>query len=104
MEINIKQIEKEKIMLQINLDIYNQETITSAVYKFTDKCFVSQKKMDNVIQISFQLKPENALDLELLIKEFENELIDQQIRYDTEKKFGDIRNRIVEKAFSPITK
>jgi His-Xaa-Ser system protein HxsD len=94
----------KQLVLPVNLDIYNQEAITSAIYKFTDTCFVSQEKIDSVIQISFQLKPEHTMDLDLLVKKFENELIDQQIRYDTEKKFGDIRNRIVEKAFYPITK
>ena len=37
-------------------------------------------------------------------KQFCNELIDQQIRYDTEQKFGKIRDMIVEEAFKPITK
>jgi His-Xaa-Ser system protein HxsD len=40
----------------------------------------------------------------LLEKEFNNELIDQQVRYDTELKFGEIRNLIVKQAFAPITK
>ncbi|GHT08976.1 hypothetical protein AGMMS49525_18070 [Bacteroidia bacterium] len=89
---------------QINLDLYKQEVITSAAYKFTDRCFVSQAKKENVVIVSFQVKPEQSVDFELLTKEFNNELIDQQIRYYTEQKFGDIRNRIVEKAFSPISK
>jgi His-Xaa-Ser system protein HxsD len=93
-----------KLVVEINQDIYRQEVITAAMYKFTDRCFVSQEKKGNIVEISFQTKPEQSVNFELLRKEFENELIDQQVRYDTEQKFGDIRNRIVEKAFSPINK
>jgi len=89
--------------IKIDLNIYKQEVVTAAIYKFTDKYFVSQNKEDNTIQVTFSEKTEQAVNFELLEKEFENELIDQQIRYDTEQKFGHIRNLIVEKAFSPIS-
>ena len=89
--------------IKIDLNIYKQEVVTAAIYKFTDKYFVSQNKEDNTIQVTFSEKPEQAVNFELLEKKFENELIDQQIRYDTEQKFGHIRNLIVEKAFSPIS-
>jgi len=92
----------EKI-ITVDLNIYKQEVITATVYKFTDKYFVSQNKVNNIIQVTFSEKSEQAVNFDLLEKEFENELIDQQIRYDTEQKFGHIRNLIVEKAFSPIS-
>jgi His-Xaa-Ser system protein HxsD len=92
------------LKIKVDLTIYKQEVITSAVYKFTDKCFVSQNKAGNEIQVTFTAKPEQSVKFDLLEKEFENELIDQQVRYDTEQKFGHIRDLIVEKAFSPITK
>lgn len=85
------------------MNIYKQEVITATIYKFTDKCFISQSKADEEIQVTFTAKSEQLVNFELLEKEFENELIDQQIRYDTEQKFGHIRNLIVEKAFSSIS-
>jgi His-Xaa-Ser system protein HxsD len=91
------------LKIKIDLSIYNQEVITSTVYKFTDKCFVSQNKTENENQVTFTAKPEQFVNFNLIAKEFENELIDQQVRYDTEQKFGHIRNLIVEKAFSPIS-
>jgi His-Xaa-Ser system protein HxsD len=91
------------LKIKVDLNIYKHEVITSAVYKFTDKCFVSQNKTENEIQVTFSAKPEQSVDFDLLSKEFENELIDQQVRYDTEQKFGHIRNLIVEKAFSPLS-
>jgi His-Xaa-Ser system protein HxsD len=93
----------ENLTVKVDLNIYKQEVITAAVYHFTDKCFVSQNKVDNTIQVIFTVKPEQIVNFDLLEKEFQNELIDQQIRYETEQKFGHIRNLIVEKAFSPIS-
>jgi len=93
----------EDKVIKVDLNIYMQEVITATVYKFTDKYFVSQNKTDNTIQVTFSAKPEQEANFDLLEKEFKNELIDQQIRYDTEQKFGHIRNLIVEKAFSPIS-
>jgi His-Xaa-Ser system protein HxsD len=92
----------ENYTAKVDLSIYKQEVITATVYKFTDKCFVSQNKVDNIIQVTFTAKPKQSVNFELVGEEFENELIDQQVRYDTEQKFGHIRNLIVEKAFSPI--
>ncbi|MDR3093617.1 MAG: His-Xaa-Ser system protein HxsD [Bacteroidales bacterium] len=94
---------QNKLTVNVDLNIYKQEVITSAIHKFTDKCFVSQNKADNVIQVAFSVKSEQSVSLELLVKEFENELIDQQVRYDTEQKFGHIRNLIVQQAFAPIS-
>ena len=89
--------------IKIDLSIYKQEVITATVHKFTDKCFISQSKADEEIQVTFTAKSEQLVNFELLEKEFENELIDQQIRHATEQKFGHIRNLIVEKAFAPIS-
>ena len=36
-------------------------------------------------------------------KQFCNELIDQQIRYNTNAQFGHIRDMIVQEAFKPVT-
>jgi His-Xaa-Ser system protein HxsD len=95
-------IPQEKTV-KVDLNIYNHEVITAAVYKFTDECFIAQNEVGNDINVTFTAKLEQAVNFDLLEKKFENELIDQQIRYDTEQKFGHIRNLIVEKAFKPIS-
>jgi His-Xaa-Ser system protein HxsD len=53
--------------------------------------------------ISFEPKKENDTNHFMPEKEFENLLIDQQIRIETEKQFGHIRNLIMKKAFAPVT-
>jgi His-Xaa-Ser system protein HxsD len=90
------------LTITVDLSIYKQEVITATVYKFTDKFYISQNKTGNKIDVTFKEKAEQNIKFDLLKEQFENELIDQQIRYDTEQKFGHIRNLIVEKAFAPI--
>jgi His-Xaa-Ser system protein HxsD len=91
------------LKIKVDLSIYKQEVITSTVYKFIDRCYISQSKEGDTVLVSFQVKSEQEVDFDLLEKEFDTELIDQQVRYDTEQKFRRIRNLIVEKAFLPIS-
>lgn len=91
------------LKIKVDLNIYKQEVITRTVYKFTDKYYISQSREGDTVLVLFHLKSEHEANLDLLKKKFENELIDQQVRYDTEQKFGHIRNLIVEKAFNPIS-
>lgn len=102
--IKAQYMESESVVKLVSLDIYKQEVITAAIYKFTDKCFVSQDIIGNSIKVVFMAKQEQPVDLILISREFENELIDQQIRYDTISKFGHIRDMIVEEAFKPVSK
>lgn len=94
----------DNLTVIVNIDIYRQEVITSAIYKFTGEYYVSQEKVKTGIQVTFAAKSGQVADLDILSKEFENALIDQQIRYDTEQKFGHIRDMIVEEAFKPVSK
>jgi His-Xaa-Ser system protein HxsD len=100
---NTKNMANTLLKIKVDLNIYKQKVITSAIYKFTDRCSISQNKEGDVVFVSFQVKSEQEVNFDVLEKEFENELIDQQVRYDTEQKFGYIRNLIVEKAFSPVS-
>lgn len=90
------------ITIKVDMNVYKQDVITAAAHKFTGKYFVSQNKMDNIIHVTFTAKPDQTVNYGFTEKEFGNELIDQQVRYDTEQRFAHIRNLIVEKAFSPI--
>lgn len=53
--------------------------------------------------LSFESK-DNSKVTEVIPKQFCNELIDQQIRYNTNVQFGHIRDMIVQEAFKPVTK
>lgn len=102
----IVEIENNKFQVIIDLSIYAKEVLTAAIYKFTHTFYVHQMIDQNSpsrVLIVFESKDENIIN-ENIPKQFCNELIDQQLRFDTEKKFGHIRDMIVKEAFKPINK
>ena len=55
-----------------------------------------------LVNVIFESKDNNKVT-EDVPKQFCNELIDQQIRYNTNAQFGHIRDMIVQEAFKPVT-
>jgi His-Xaa-Ser system protein HxsD len=101
----LQQIADNQLMVEISLSIYNQEVVTASVYKFTDKCYIFQKSQKTgMVSVYFEPKENQSTELETIAKKFCNELIDQQVRFDTNLKYGSIRDAIVKKAFLPVTK
>lgn len=89
--------------IQISINLYAKEAINAVCYKYTGLCFVHQELKDEIIIVTLEAKEGNSLS-EQTSKQFCNDLIDQQIRFDTEQKFGHIRDLIVEEAFKPVNK
>lgn len=89
--------------IQVNTKIYSMETISSTCYKYLDKYFVNQQIDANsdVIYIFFKTKDGSNLDSNLAMQ-FGNDLIDNQVRFNVNKEFGYIRDKIVEQAFKPV--
>lgn len=99
-------LEENKFQVVVDLNIYDKEALNAALYKFTHLFYVHQMLDDvspNKVLVMFESKDENIVS-EIIPKQFCNELIDQQLRYDTNKKFGHIRDMIVKEAFKPINK
>jgi len=99
----LKKIEGDKLLLTVKNELYEKEAILNASYKYTDKCFVNIEPIETMTEIYFQSKNDN-IDLENIALKFGNELIDQQIRLNTGKEFKVIREELVKKAFSSISK
>lgn len=95
------QVYEDKMRVKVYLQIYCQEAITAACYKFSNKYYISQELDGDVVTIILQSK-DNSQISNNEAKMFHNELIDEQIRVDTNKKFGHIRDLIVEEAFKPV--
>ena len=83
--------------------IYAKESLVAACYKFTDRFFVHQQTNGETIIVVFESKEDNAVS-DKIVKQFCNELIDQQVRFNTNQQFGHIRDLIVEEAFKPVSK
>ncbi|HBX51112.1 MAG TPA: His-Xaa-Ser system protein HxsD [Bacteroidales bacterium] len=99
----IKKIEENKLLLTVPNSIYEKEAILNASYKYTDKCYINIEPIETITEIYFQKKNE-SINLESIALDFGNELIDQQIRLTTGREYKVIREELVKKAFSSISK
>lgn len=100
----VTQLENSAFLVDVDLSIYATEVVAAAVYKYTNMFYIHQKtKENNLLEVVFESK-DNQIVTEKVVKQFCNDLIDQQVRYNTEKQFGHIRNLIVEEAFKPVNK
>jgi len=96
--------EDTKRTIDLSRDIYEKDAITATAYKFTDKYYINiDISPENKYRVRFKAKKQE-FNLEKIIDNFCNELIDQQVRIDIGKKFAKIRDELVKKAFSPISK
>lgn len=103
--IPIIKLGNNKFYIKIDTRIYSKDVINSTCYKFLNIYYIYQQINNtdsNFIDVIFESK-ENSNSLEIDLKNFCNELIDQQVRFDINLKFGHIRDMIVEEAFIPVT-
>ena len=98
----ISVIDNDKFQIVVDMSLYAKESLVAACYKFTDRFFIHQQSMGNNVEVVFESKEGNAVT-DVVVKQFCNELIDQQVRYNTNLQFGHIRDLIVEEAFRPIS-
>jgi len=104
MEGILTHIEDNKLLIQLNKEIYEKDAIMAAAYKMTGAFSVLVKTLgDNSWGVVFEPKGEQSQsELEKGAKDFCNEVLDQQIRLSLERRSGTIRRLIVRHAFSPI--
>ena len=102
MKFPIIQIDNDKFQVVVDMSLYAKESLIATCYKFTDRFYVHQQSMGNNVEVIFESKEGNTVS-EAIVKQFCNELIDQQVRYNTNLQFGHIRDLIVEEAFKPVS-
>ena len=99
----VTELDKDKFQVVVDMAIYAKESLVAACYKFTDRYYIHQQTSGNNIIATFESKDGNDIS-DVIVKQFCNELIDQQLRYNTNLQFGHIRDLIVEEAFKPVNK
>lgn len=106
MESKIKIINKEKnnqVTVSLSKKFYQKEAVFAAAYKFTDICTIKIEPIDEYhVGVYLEPKENVKINIERVAERLCNEALDQQVRLDLEKRFGNIRDLIVEHAFSPI--
>lgn len=99
-------VNDNKFMVEVSLKIYDKEAIIESAYKFSGKYYVHQQLDENnpeKVEVYFESKDGEMVTV-TNVKEFCTDLVDQQVRINTNKQFGHIRDLIVEEAFKPVKK
>ena len=102
----VKVVEDNKFMVSVNTELYDKEAIVASAYKYSGRFYIYQNESESdqkIVDVFFESK-ENSAITEADVKDFCNDLIDQQIRIHTTRQFGHIRDLIVEEAFKPVKK
>ena len=88
----------------LSKEFFEREPVFAAASRFTDRYYVGIQPADEYnIEVSLQPKMVDDADASI-VNIFCNELIEQQVRHDLQKRFGNLREIIVEQAFSPLEK
>lgn len=99
----ITHIDESRASLSLSKALYSAEAIHASAYKYSGGYFVHLSERGDSYEILFERKNGESID-DVAVKNICNDLIDQQIRIETENRFGHIRDLIVEEAFKPVTK
>lgn len=83
--------------------MYEAEALRQSAYKYSGSYFIIFQESRDLFDITIESKDSQTIS-DKAVKEICNDFIDQQIRIDTERQFGHIRDLIVEEAFKPINK
>jgi His-Xaa-Ser system protein HxsD len=98
----LKRLQNGILIFEVPLELYQKEAILFAAHTFIDRCYVDiDPSSEKCINVSFRQKNKD-IQLDNIALEFCNELLDQQIRLNVEKSYGNIRDLIVKQAFQPI--
>jgi His-Xaa-Ser system protein HxsD len=99
-----KMVDGEKLLLKLSKQFYEKPAVMAAAYKFTNKCIIFIEPLEQgYVGVWFQAKNnENSDMIPDLVNDFCNEVLDQQVRLDLEKRFGTLRETIVRHAFQPV--
>ena len=87
-------LEDGRILIKLDKSLYEKEAIMAAAYKMTNFCFIIVKPLENN-RLGIYFEPKSNQDeneLKLIAKNYCNEVLDQQIRLDVEKQYGNIRD------------
>lgn len=82
--------------------IYSKEAIVKTAHLFIHKCYINFNDYgDRQAKVDFSPKDED-IKVEEVIKDFLNELIDQQLRFIIKQDTHKIHELIVAEAFAPL--
>jgi His-Xaa-Ser system protein HxsD len=89
-----------EIIVSVDASVYRLSAVKKAAYRLGDRCFVQiEAPAEGRIQVRLTAKSENA-PLDTLQGDFQNELLDQDLRESIALETERVRNVILAQAFS----
>ena len=100
----VSKIDGERLLLRLSKQFYEKSAVMNAVYKFTHKCFILVEPLEEgFVGVWFKAKDgQEPGTMSDLLHDFCNEVLDQQVRLDLEKRYGNLRDAILNHAFQPL--
>lgn len=99
---NFQHLPNGGIKLDISAEFYSRAAIVEASYRFTDRCYVDIVTANKgIVEVHIHPK-QDAINLDVVAKDFLNELIDQQLRNRIRCETQEIRETIIKEAFAPL--
>lgn len=100
----VSKVENGKFLLKLSKKFYEKSAVMNAAYKFTHKCFILIEPLEEgYVGVWFKAKDgQDPGVIPDLLDDFCNEVLDQQVRLDLEKRYGSLRDAIVKHAFQPL--
>jgi len=88
------------VTLLVDESVYSREALLRTCYWFTDRCYLFVSRTDSgVFSVRIRAKADGKA-LDTISGDFENALIDQQVRQDITRETARLRELIVAKAFA----
>lgn len=97
-------VKRKPAGLEVTLskEIYEKEAVFAAAYALSGLCRNRiEPGQAGYVKVTLELL-DDGTDLKEVETRFMNELIDQQLRLDLEKRYGALRRLIVQQAFAPL--
>lgn len=89
------------VSVELDSSTYRLSAIKKAAYKFGDRCHVLIEPVGDVTRVKICLRPKRLLDSpQHLLGEFQNEVLDQELREAVAAETEGVRNVIIAAAFS----
>ena len=99
---NIEETSNGGIKLEVSAEFYSRDAIIEASYRFTDRCYINLVAADKKIVEIHILTKQQGIKLDIVAKDFLNELIDQQLRHRIRCETEEIQKTIIKEAFAPL--
>ena len=78
--------------------IFNDKVVLKAMYELVDKAYMFVKAKDDDYIVQFKLKPNIEGKIDDVVNSFWEELVYHKLRYDLDRKYWKLRERIIETA------